>query len=326
MSGLPFSDWATMSRTVKDSGLRADLPVSNMTPRRMTGARSVRVERATLGVDPGPGGRARALVEAVQDSVPVLVRGAALCVYARPDGRAGALVEPVVHAVSVGVDRAASRIHRGAHWRVGTCVPLIGDSVMVGVGRGAASPREDGQAQGANDMAGPVAAGESRVGRVEATHLEAQGGSVAEKDPVADRAMHGAVGEAIGRRILEVEAGVAAEDVEQIAGGPEIQHQAGAAVGQGGGGAAGLWIGALVARVELGADAVTEEIAQPAAAADLVVQVEDLVVAGERSEGAQLELVRALRTEAGDPARERCSQDGECSHGAASPLGLALRL
>jgi len=30
--------------------------------------------------------------------------------------------------------------------------------------------------------------------------------------------------------------------------------------------------------------------------------------------------VRALRTEAGDPARERCSQDGECSHGPAPPL------
>src|SRR2546428_3752 len=82
-------------------------------------------------------------------------------------------------------------------------------------------------------MAGPVSAGESRVGRVKAAHLEAQGGSVAEKDPVADRAMDGVVGEAIGRRLLEVEPGVAAE--------------------------------------------------------------------------------------AGDPARERCSQDGECSHGPASP-------
>src|SRR2546430_9612888 len=29
-----------MSRTVKDSGLRADFPVSNITPRRMTGVRS----------------------------------------------------------------------------------------------------------------------------------------------------------------------------------------------------------------------------------------------------------------------------------------------
>src|SRR5947199_8464476 len=40
ISGLAFSDWATISRTVKDSGLRADLPVSKITPRRMTGVRS----------------------------------------------------------------------------------------------------------------------------------------------------------------------------------------------------------------------------------------------------------------------------------------------
>src|SRR5436853_6713061 len=156
-------------------------------------------------------------------------------------------------------------------------------------------------------MAGPVSAGESRVGSVKAAHLEAQGGAVAEKDPVADRAVDGVVGEAIGRRLLEVEPGVAAEDVEQIAGGPEIQHQAGAAVGQRGRGAAGLWIGALVARVELCADDVTEEVPQPTAAADLGVQVEDLVVTRERSERPELELVRALCGEAGAPARERYS-------------------
>src|SRR5881392_1677628 len=40
MSGLALSDWATISRTVNDSGLSADLPVSKITPRRMTGVRS----------------------------------------------------------------------------------------------------------------------------------------------------------------------------------------------------------------------------------------------------------------------------------------------
>jgi len=79
-------------------------------------------------------------------------------------------------------------------------------------------------------------------------------------------------------------------------------------------------IGALVARVELRADDVGKEVAQPAAAADLVVQVEDLVVTGERAERAELELVRALRTEAGDPARDRYSERRECSHGPASPF------
>src|SRR3989442_4473970 len=48
-------------------------------------------------------------------------------------------------------------------------------------------------------------------------------------------------------------------------------------------------------RVELRADDVTKEVAQPAAAADLVVQGEDLVVAGVRSERAELELVGVLR-------------------------------
>src|SRR2546427_498977 len=126
-------------------------------------------------------------------------------------------------------------------------------------------------------MAGPVSAGESRVGGVKAAHLEAQGGSVAEKDPVADRAVDGVVGEAIGRRLLEVEPGVAAEDVEQIAGGPEIQHQVGAGVGTRGGGAAGLGIGALVPRADPCADDVPKELPRPAPTADLVVQVEDLV-------------------------------------------------
>src|SRR6059036_3789913 len=176
-----------------------------------------------------------------------------------------------------------------------------------------AAPGEDGQTERADDVTRPVTTREARVGRVEATHFEAEGGSVAEKDPIADRAVNGIVGEAVRRRLFEVEPGVPAEDIEEVAGGSKVQHQAGAAVSQCRRGAAGLWIGALVARVELRADDVSEEIAQPAAAADLVVQVEDLVVARERSEGPELELVRALRTEAGDPARERCSQDGECS-------------
>src|SRR5881397_783085 len=105
----------------------------------------------------------------------------------------------------------------------------------------------------------------------------------------------------------------------------KVQHQTGAAVSQRGRGAAGLRIGALVARVDLRADDVTEEVTQPTAAADLGVQVEDLVVTRERSERPELELVRALCREAGDPARERYSQDRECSHGPSSPLGLALR-
>src|SRR5439155_16098579 len=112
---------------------------------------------------------------------------------------------------------------------------------------------------------------------------------------------------------------------EEVAGGSKVQHQTGAAVSQGGGGAAGLRIGALVARVDLRADDVVEEVPQPTAAADLGVQVEDLVVARERSERAKLELVGALRDEAGESAREGNSEHRECSQGTVTPLGLALR-
>jgi len=76
---------------------------------------------------------------------------------------------------------------------------------MVGVDRQAAPLGEHRQAQRSHHMAGPVSAGESRVGRIEPTHLHAQRRLIAEKDPVADGAMDGVVGKAIGRRFLEVE-------------------------------------------------------------------------------------------------------------------------
>ena len=78
-------------------------------------------------------------------------------------------------------------------------------------------------------MPGPVCAGESRAGGVDAAHLEAERGAVAEEDPIADRAMHRVVREAVGRRILVIEARVSPEDIEQGATGAEVQHQAGAA-------------------------------------------------------------------------------------------------
>src|SRR5207249_3970857 len=106
-----------MSRTVKDSGLRADFPISKITPRRMTGVRSggragalveavehaiaVRVRRTALGVDARAGRRAGALVETVGHAIAVGVGGAALGVDVRPRGGTRALVEPVVHAVAV---------------------------------------------------------------------------------------------------------------------------------------------------------------------------------------------------------------------------------
>src|SRR6266699_1644246 len=105
-----------MSRTVKDSGLRADFPVSNITPRRITGVRSVPV-RVLEALAPDivhlrPGRGVGTLVQSVRDAVFVRVEratglvddgvgGAALGVDVRPRGRTRALVEPVVHAVAV---------------------------------------------------------------------------------------------------------------------------------------------------------------------------------------------------------------------------------
>jgi len=60
----------------------------------------------------------------------------------------------------------------------------------------------------------------------------------------------------------------------------------------------------LIAGVELGTEDVTEEVADPAAAADLIVEIEHRVVSRERAEGAELELMRALRLEAAAHAGE----------------------
>src|SRR5881398_1330965 len=398
MSGLALSDWATISRTVNDSGLSADLPVSKITPRRMTGVRSgvnrigqpAASTRVPVGV-PGqrsfvsstpspseslkrwhptsstsaPGGvlghlsspsgtpslstssgqpawsttapagvpghwsrpsstpspsasagqplastRAPAGVPGHWSSPsstpsPSASAGQPLALTCAPAGVPGHWSSPS-YTPSRSVSGASARIDRGADRRVGAGVAPVGHSVMVLVWCRAA-PGEDGQTERADDVTRPVTAGEVRVGRVEATHFKAEGGSVAEKDPIADRDVNGIVREAVWRRLFEVEPGVPAEDIEEVAGGSKVQHQTGAAVSQCGRGAAGLRIGAMVARVELCADDVAEEVPQPTAAADLGVQVEDLVVTRERSERPELELVRALCREAGDPARERYS-------------------
>src|SRR5207247_2482463 len=137
--------------------------------------------------------------------------------------------------------------------------------------------------------------------------------------------MHRVVREAVGRRILVIEARVSPEDIEQGATGAEVQHQAGAAHGEGGRDAAGLRAWGLVPGVELRAEYVAEEIAEPAAGPGLVVQVERLVVVRERSERAQLELVGALRRQGRDATRQRESEDRECSQATVAPLEPALR-
>src|SRR5881628_3856982 len=126
------------------------------------------------------------------------------------------------------------------------------------------------------------------------------------------------VGEAVGRVLLEVEPRVAAEQVEDVARAAEVQDQTRAAEGQRGRSPPGLRARILIARVELRADDVVEEVAEAGPAADLVVEIERPVIARERAERAELELMRA---QARRSARDRQSRDDECPHGATPHFG-----
>src|SRR5258707_3529994 len=148
-------------------------------------------------------------------------------------------------------------------------------------------------------MAGPIAADETRVGRVDPSDSQADRHRVAKENPVTQGAVYRVVGKTIGRSLLEIEARVPAENVEDVALGAEVQNQAGAAEGECRRRGAGLGAGRLGPRIDFDADGLAEEVAEPSAAADLVVEVERLVVPGERSEDPDLELVRPLGVQGG---------------------------
>ena len=163
-------------------------------------------------------------------------------------------------------------------------------------------------------MTRPVGAGEVATGGVDAADFDPQRRAITQKQPFADRAVHRVVGEAVRRRLLEIEAGVPTEEVEQVACVSEIEAQARAAERQRRrcGPRAGAQV--LVTDVELGADDFGEEVAQSCAAADAALEAEHLVVVRERAESAELELMSALRAGGADGGRERQSQDRERAH------------
>src|SRR6202007_1209624 len=164
------------------------------------------------------------------------------------------------------------------------------------------------------------------TGSVSTPDFHADRAPVAEEHAIADPAMDGVIGEAVRRVLLEVEARVAAQEIEEIPGATEVQDQTGAAGRERGGGVADGGVGALIAPLELGADHVGEEISEPSAAAELIVQGEGVIVPRVRSEGTELDLVRALRAEARGPPRERDSQHHQCPHRSASQVqDVALR-
>src|SRR5256885_534390 len=262
MSGFAWSDWATMSSTVNDSGLSADLPVSKITPRRMTGVRSgvnrighpdasTRVPRGVLGhlsfvsSTPSPS-------ESLNRWHPTLSTSA-------PAGVLGHLSMP-------------------------SGTPSVSESSGQPTLSTVAPAGEYRQPERPDDMTGPVGAGEAGARRVDPPHLHAQRGALAQEQAVAQAAVDRVVGEVVRRGPLEVEAGITAQDVEEVAGASEIQHQTRGADGEGGGRAARARHETLIGAVELRAHHVIEEVREAAAAADLVLEIEQVVVACQRGE------------------------------------------
>jgi len=127
---------------------------------------------------------------------------------------------------------------------------------------------------------------------------------------LAQRAVDGVVGEAVGGGVFEIEPRVPAQQVERVALGAEVEHQARAAEAQLGRCRSGLGTRRLIAGVDLHSHVLAEEVAEPAPAADLVVQIESAVVPGEGPEDSELECMRPLGGE------RRRSERGECEDSA----------
>ena len=91
-----------------------------------------------------------------------------------------------------------------------------------------------------------------------------------------------------------IEPSVAAKDIEEVVLVADVEDQAAAPQRQRRIRAAGRRRGLLVAKLELDADRSAEEVAQPPAPTDLIVESERAVVAREGPECADFELVRTL--------------------------------
>src|SRR2546425_122499 len=274
-------------------------------------------DRAAEGVDARARGGPGALVDAVVDAVAVAVHGATARIDVGAGGRVGALVEAVVDAVAVTVHGAAAQVDRGAQGCGGAGVALVRDPVAVAVDE-AARAGEQRQADRRDDVARPGGP-EGRVGlrRVDAARFQPQGHTLSQEDAVAQSAVDGVVGEAVGGLLLEVEPRVSAQGVEQVVR-PcrDVQHQTGTAETQLRRGGVRPCPGGrrLIAGVHLDADDVAEEIAQPPAATGLIAEVEGAVVAREGAEGAELELMPALRAEGESSGDGEQSGDSEDPH------------
>src|SRR5438093_5663382 len=253
----------------------------------------VRVRRTSLRIHAGPGHRSGALVDPVVHAVRIGVFGAAagvdLCVLDRI--RTG--IEAVEDPVAVGVGRAAARVHHSSCRGGRAGVLAVGYAVLVGVAE-CARPREDGEAGGRDYVSGPVAAGEPRAGSVDRASLDSQGDALAEEYPISECAMNGVVGGAVAGEVAEFDMRVAAQEIEEVVPVAEVEAEAAAPQSERGIDAAGPWGGLLIAQLGLEPDHRTEEVPEAATAADLIIEIERVIVARERSERADFELMCML--------------------------------
>src|ERR1044071_4469453 len=159
-------------------------------------------------------------------------------------------------------------------------------------------------------MARPVTAREPRARRVDGAPFDSEGDAVAEKQPVADGAMHRIVVEVVAGIVAELESRVAAEDIEEVMCVPGVEHEAATSQRHRGREPARPGGRLLVAKFELDPDVGTEEIAEPAATTDLFVKLERVIVAHIRAEPADFELMCMLGNAEGwngsETQREQC--------------------
>src|SRR5204863_2073996 len=169
----------------------------------------------------------------------------------------------------------------------------VGDAVQIGVAQRARSG-ENREPRGGDDVSRPIATRKPGAGRVDGPPFKPEGDSLANEQPVSNRTVHGVIGEGVAWSIAEFEPGVAAEDIQEVVLVTRVEHQTAARQRRGRVGAPGIGCRLLVTQFELDADAPTEKVAEPSAAADLLAERERAVIASVRAERADLELVRVL--------------------------------
>ncbi len=132
--------------------------------------------------------------------------------------------------------------------------------------------------------------------------------------------MNAVVGEAVAGAIAERQARIAAQDIEEVVRVAHVQDKAAATQCQVRVGASARRRGLLITNVELDTDHRAEEIAQPSAAADLIIETERAIVVHKRGECADFELMGVLADAKGRNGNET-EHHQRCPRAHVSPRG-----